>query len=156
VLEREGEGWRLAWDPQRNSFPVLIGGEGWASELTASEAQALKRALLTLWSQHRDLADTLMEEESIGLEFDLEWPADIADGGLVAGLGPEHSGKEGGTLWAALEGDRRNWSLRFVLQPTAGRRGLEGFWAQGAAASFLEAFKELALPPHQVLVPPDP
>lgn len=156
MLEREGEGWRLAWDAQREPFPVLIGGEGWASELTASEAHALQRALLTLLSQHRDLANTLMEEESIGLEFHLEWPVDTADGERARGHVPGTTSTDGGALWAALEGDRRTWSLRFVLQPTCGRRGLEGFWAQGPAASFLEAFTALALAPHQGLISPDP
>jgi len=155
-LEREGEGWRLAWDGQRDPFPVLIGGEGWASELTASEGQALQRALLTLRNQHRDLADTLMEEETIGLEFHLEWPGDTANGALAPEHHPGPTSMEGGALWVALEGDRLTWSLRFVLQPNSGRRGLEGFWAQGAAAAFLEAYTELALTPHQGLVPPDP
>ena len=156
MLEREGEGWRLAWDARRDRFPVLIGGEAWASELTASEGEALQRALLTLRSQHRDLADTLMEEESIGLEFHLEWPVDSADGEVAPGQSPEPSSKDVGALWAALEGDRQTWSLRFVLQPTSGGRGLEGLWAQGAAAAFLEAYTELDLTPHQGLVPPDP
>ncbi|MFZ9570377.1 MAG: DUF1818 family protein, partial [Vulcanococcus sp.] len=42
MIQREGEGWRLAWDASRHPFSVLIGGAGWAAELTDLEAQALR------------------------------------------------------------------------------------------------------------------
>ncbi len=125
MFEREGEGWRLAWDPQRDPFPLLIGGDGWASELTAAEGQALFRAVSLLHSQHRQLVDTLMEEEAINLDFTGTIPAPIND--------------EVGDLWVALEGDRHTWALRFVLQPTKGLRGLEGSWGPGAAAELARA-----------------
>jgi hypothetical protein len=125
VLEREGQGWRLAWDPQREPFPLLIGGEGWASELTAAEAQALGSALDRVCGQHQALVDTLMEEETICLEFT----------GCVPGSASGLSGE----LWLALEGDRHDWALRFVLQPASGQRGLEGAWARGAAMAFARA-----------------
>jgi hypothetical protein len=130
VLEREGDGWRLAWDPQRDPFPLLIGGEGWASELTASEGQSLCRALTVVRRQHQSLAETLMEEEKVSLEFT----------GVVP---PLPSGAEG-SLWLALEGDRQVWTLRFVLQPGPGQRGLEGSWGKGAAAAFADACALLA------------
>ena len=130
MLEREGQGWRLAWDPQRDPFPLLIGGEGWASELTAAEGQALRRALDRVGRQHRELADTLMEEETICLEF--------------TGSVPAPANGVAGDLWLALEGDRQDWSLRFVLQPGLGQRGLEGFWPKGAAAAFSRACATLA------------
>jgi Domain of unknown function (DUF1818) len=127
VLEREGEGWRLAWDGQRDPFPVLIGGASWASELTAAEGQALAHALGVLQSQHRALMDTLMEEESISLDY-------------------QGSTSEGGALWMALEGDRQTWSLHFVLQPAPGLRGLEGGWGCGAAVAFAQACQDLLTP----------
>ena len=125
MLEREGEGWRLAWDPQRDPFPLLIGGDGWASELTAAEGQALCRAIALVCGQHKELADTLMEEEAICLEFT----------GCVSGF--PHTAE--GELWLALEGDRQHWALRFVLQPPAGQRGLEGSWPSKAATAFAGA-----------------
>lgn len=125
MLEREGQGWRLVWDPHRAPFPLLIGGDGWASELTALEGQALCRAVLMVRGQHRELVATLMKEEALSLEFT----------GSVPGPPP---GVEG-SLWVALEGDRLAWSLRFVLQPASGQRGLEGFWARGAAEAFAAA-----------------
>jgi hypothetical protein len=133
VLQREGEGWRLAWDAQREPFPVLIGGQDWASELTAAEGLALQSALQTLRGQHRDLAETLMAEETISLDFhgSAAAPSNVSKGGAE------------GHLWVSLEGDRQTWTLRFVLQPAPGQRGLEGFWGTGAAAAFLEAYIEL-------------
>lgn len=130
MIEREGQGWRLAWDPQREPFPVLIGGDGWASELTAAEAAALQRALQLVQRQHRELADTLMEEETISLEF-------------TGNLDPHHP-REPGNLWVGLDGDRQSWALRFVLQPAPGLRGLEGAWVCGAAEHFARAFAALA------------
>jgi len=125
VLEREGPGWRLAWDEQRDPFPMLIGGEGWATELTAAEGQALCGAVDRVCGQHQALADTLLEEETICLEFTGSVPAPA-------------SGAQG-DLWVALEGDRHDWALRFVLQPASGQRGLEGSWARGAAMAFARA-----------------
>lgn len=125
MLEREGPGWRLVWNAQRCPFPLLIGGEGWASELTAAEAQVLCRALEVVCGQHRALLGTLMEEEAITLEFTAPVP--------TSGSGAE------GELWLSLEGDRQDWILRFVLQPASGQRGIEGCWGRGAAAAFAGA-----------------
>lgn len=134
MYEREGQGWRIAFDPQRHPFPILIGGEGWASELTAAEAATLHRALALVQRQHGDLVDTLMEEESLCLEFTCSLPG-------------EASAAQPGSLWVALEGDRQAWTLRFVLQPQAGQRGIEGCWARGAAAALAEAYSALDLQP---------
>ena len=40
-MQQEGPGWRLARDPDRGLHPVLIGGAGWAFELTEAEWAAL-------------------------------------------------------------------------------------------------------------------
>lgn len=123
---QEGEGWRLAVDPLRQPFPVLIGGPHWASELAAGEALGLREGVTRLLEQHRWLADQLLEEEAITLEFELSL-ADQADR-----AGPA-------CLWLELEGDRQRWSLRFVLTPAAGRRALEGGWPPAASAAFAAA-----------------
>jgi hypothetical protein len=122
---QEGEGWRLAVDPSRRPFPVLIGGSGWAAELSAAEGEALRRGVARLVDQHRQLVETLMAEEAIALELEME----LAGGGL----------------WLGLEGDRQGWSLRFVLTPAPGQRGLEGAWSSGASAAIAAAL-ELASP----------
>ena len=108
---QEGEGWRWLVDPARHPFSVLIGGQGWAVELTAEEARALQQAVLSLVQEHRQVADLLMEEETISLEL------------------------ERGPLWLALEGDRQSWELRFVLTPPSGSRAVEGSWLAAASAA---------------------
>jgi hypothetical protein len=116
---REGEGWRLAWDASRHPFSVLIGGEGWAAELTRGEAEALRDAVVDLVAQHRSLVDQLMAEEAIELELERDcW-------------------------WLSIEGDRSSWSLRVVLSPAEGQRALEGSWALGAAEPFSQALQQL-------------
>jgi hypothetical protein len=121
----EGQGWRLAVDPSRRPFSVLVGGSGWAAELTVAEARALGEGVGRLLAQHRALVETLMAEEAIELELELE---------LTSGEG---------ALWLALEGDRQRWSLRFLLTPAAGGRGLEGSWPPEAAAVFAAALEPL-------------
>ena len=117
---QEGEGWRLLVDPARHPFVVLIGGAGWAAELTAQEAQSLRQGFGQLVDQHAALADQLMEEESIDLELDL------------------------GGLWMALEGDRCHWQVRFVLTPEGPQRGLEGGWDASASQAFAAALADLS------------
>jgi hypothetical protein len=130
---QEGEGWRLLVDPARHPFVVLIGGAGWAAELTAQEAESLRQGFGQLLEQHAAIADQLMEEESIGLELDL------------------------GGLWMALDGDRRHWQVRFVLTPEGLQRGLEGSWDGSGSQAMAEALAQLGelkdwglgLPPDQ-------
>ena len=125
----EGEGWRLAFDPLRHPFPVLVGGRHWAAELSRAEAHVLQGAVARLVQQHAGLVDQLMAEEALSLE--LETPLD------------------GGQLWLVLEGDRSRWSLGFVLTPEAGVRGLEGHWEAGATAAFAAALAALRLAPAE-------
>ena len=120
----EGEGWRLVIDPARHPFAVLIGGQGWAAELTRDEVLVLGRAVARLCHQHAELVAQLMLEES--LELELELP-------LLAG--------EPGSLWMALEGDRRDWALRFVLSPGPGGRAFEGAWSAAASGPFVAALE---------------
>lgn len=124
---QEGEGWRLLVDPARCPFPVLVGGAGWAAELSRAEAAQLISGVGQLLAQHGALADQLMPEEAITLE----WERD--------------------DLWIALEGSRRSWALRFVLTPATGQRALEGEWlapASAAMAAALEAVRSLLTEPH--------
>jgi hypothetical protein len=123
VQVQEGEGWRLVVDPSRQPFAVLIGGEGWAAELTGSEARALSRGVARLVQQHRELAGSLLAEEMLGLELEVELEAEAEPGG----------GAAAGVLWLALEGDRDRWALRFVLTPGPARRALEGSWPAAAS-----------------------
>jgi len=119
VIQKEGEGWRLAWDGDRQPFSVLVGGDGWAVELTAAEAEGLRQAVADLVAQHGALVDQLMAEESIALEL------------------------ERGPWWLELEGDRSRWSLRMLYGPGPGQRGLEGHWGPAAAPAFSQALQQL-------------
>lgn len=108
---QEGEGWRLLVDPARHPFSVLIGGEGWATELTQAEAVLLAEGVACLSAQHTTLIDQLLAEEAIALEW------------------------ESGDLWLELEGDRQGWGLRFVLSSHVGLRSIEGSWPWPAASA---------------------
>ena len=127
---REGSGWRLVVDSDRHPFSVLIGGGdaaagAWAAELSHAEALALRRGVATLLVQHQALVATLMAEEAIEVAMEVAC--------------------EGGDLWLCLEGDRNRWSLRFVLTPAPGRRGVEGSWG-GEASVALAAALQTCLP----------
>ena len=115
---QEGEGWRWLEDSARHPFSFLIGGQGWASELTAEEARGLGQALVQLVQEHHDLASQLMAEESISIEL------------------------ERGPVWIGLEGDRNAWSLRFVLTPGADCRAVEGSWLPGPSAALVAALAQ--------------
>lgn len=117
-----GPGWRLQVDPQRHPYGVLIGGAGWAAELSSAEALALQQGIGRLLSQHADLQDQLMPDEAITLELDL------------------------GGLWLALEGDSLSWQLRFVLTPGGAQRALEAGWDRGASQAFAAALGQVVIP----------
>ena len=119
MVQREGEGWRLSWDAGRQPFSVLIGGDGWAAELSLSEAKALRDGVSLLAAQHADLVDQLMAEEAISLELERQpW-------------------------WIGLEGDRAGWALRVVLTPGPGQRAVEGCWSMAASRPFMAALQQL-------------
>lgn len=119
MIQQEGQGWRLAWDGNRQPFSVLVGGDGWATELTPWEAEALRDAVADLVAQHAAVADQLMAEEAIELELEREpW-------------------------WLAIEGDRNRWSLRVMLSPSPGQRAVEGCWSPDSALAFTQALQQL-------------
>lgn len=114
-LLREGSGWRLGHDPDRQPHSVLIGGATWATELSPAEAEGLTGLLRRLVDQHGALADQLMAEEAIVISA------------------------EEGDWWLELEGDREAWSLRFVLAGSGSGRGVEGQWPAPAAMAMAQA-----------------
>ena len=124
MIQLEGQGWRLAWREDHQPFgaqpfSVLIGGQGWAVELTAAEAKALAAAVVDLTGEHQALVDQLLAEEAISLEL------------------------ERGPWWLALEGDRLQWSLKGVLSPEAGQRALEVSWSVEASSALCQALQRL-------------
>lgn len=125
----EGQGWRLVVDASRTPYTALIGGEGWACELTGAELLALQQASGRLTAQHVALAGTLMAEEAIEIELELPIGDPCSDAG--------------GSLWLGLRGDRGSWSLQLVLTPEPGSRGIEGGWKPAASAAFAAALERL-------------
>ena len=117
---QEGPGWRLARDISRNPFPVLIGGEGWAFELTENEWKVLVPVIGELLEQHRNIESQLMPDESICLEMEREpW-------------------------WVCLEGDRHAWTIKVVLEGgLESIRGVEGFWPAPASQAMALAMRTM-------------
>ncbi len=141
---QEGEGWRLAHDPSRAPYPVLVGGCGWAAELSLLEARSLQEGLCRLRQQHRSLETLLMPEEQVSLELELQLEPEVpAPPSAGPGAGP--GAWEAGSLWLGLDGDRQRWALRFVLSPGGPRRGVEGAWQEGASAAIAAALALLPL-----------
>ena len=118
VIQQEGPGWRLARDPARGEFCVLIGGASWAVELTDGEWRSLVTLLAELQEQHQRLVSQLMAEEAISIEL------------------------ERGVWWGELEGNRDSWSLSVVLTAEQGR-GAEGHWPNPAAAAMVATMRTM-------------
>ena len=108
-MQAEGPGWRLAVDLARPGYQALIGGDGWAIELSLDELSQLKTLCGRLQDQHLVISDQLMAEEAIEIAL------------------------EQGPWWLELSGDRERWCLRFVLSGPSGR-GAEGSWQPPASS----------------------
>ena len=118
LLCYEGTGWRLAVGREGRLFSALIGGETWAFEITESEWRELAILVLALESQHTELQDQLMLEEAIELEM------------------------ERGVWWGCMDGDRRHWNLKLILNGEASaQRSMEAHWPSPAAAAIVAAMR---------------
>jgi hypothetical protein len=115
---REGQGWRIGWDPQAEPFVALVGGADWALELTQDEWQDFCRLALQLSQTLAQMAGELMDEERICCEV------------------------ESDRLWLEAEGYPHRYELRLILRQ--GRRG-EGTWAPEAVPDLLQASQSLDL-----------
>lgn len=136
----EGDGWRLVIDPARRPYGALIGGRDWAAELRCDELACLRRGVLTLLAQHRDLLPCLMADEDLDLELDLALtPAPEGD----AGAWQDGAAAGSGGVFVALHRQAGQWSLRFVLTPVDGSRAVEGGWTPAASAPLAAALEGL-------------
>lgn len=134
----EGNGWRLAIDPQREAYGGLIGGDHWAVELCLEELLALQGAVARLEAQYQQLQPTLMADEQIDLELDLELDSDAQQA-----PGRDGQPRRSGCLHVALTGNCQRWALRFVLTPRDGARGVEGGWPAEASLPLAAALARL-------------
>ncbi|MGD1849237.1 MAG: DUF1818 family protein [Cyanophyceae cyanobacterium] len=114
---KQGDGWRLGWNPDSEDFPGLIGAEGWALELTWAEWDEFQRLLVSLTEAVAAIASELMDGEKVACEM------------------------EGELLWLGAEGYAQHYDVRIVL--SSGRRA-EGSWAAGAIASMVQTLPTLS------------
>ena len=96
--------WRLLRDFKKGKFCFLIGIDHWSIELQKSEFESLYFLLLRINKQLIDIKNELMDEESIALVIEqLPW-------------------------FIELEGDKYEWSLRFVFESQDETRSFEMYW----------------------------
>ena len=120
MIQYEGPGWRLAKDTSRDFYTVMMGGEGWAIELTYEEWTSLRSLIEDLLNQHKKLENQLMPEESICIEL------------------------EKSPWWGCLDGDRNSWSLQLVFENNNSYdRGFEAYWPIPAAQSMAVAMRKM-------------
>lgn len=116
-IVKQGDGWRLGWNPASEEFPGLIGAEDWALELTWAEWEEFQRLLVSLTEAVAAIASELMDEEKVACEV------------------------EGELLWLGAEGYAEAYGVRIVLN--SGRRA-EGSWEAGAIASLVQTLPTLS------------
>lgn len=118
-LLKQGEGWRLGWNPETETYQGLVGGEDWAIELTEAELNDFCRLLVQLAETMEQISSELMDSERITCEA------------------------ESDLLWLEVEGFADAYSLRLILNQ--GRR-CEGNWPAQVvkelvtAVQFLQVF----------------
>ncbi|NJL49888.1 MAG: DUF1818 family protein [Leptolyngbyaceae cyanobacterium SM2_5_2] len=115
---QEGTGWRLGWDDTAPCYKGLLGGVGWALELTEPEFEVFCRLAHQVTQSMVAMTTELMEEERLTCE---------ADSDLV---------------WLEVEGFPTDYTLRFMLH--TGRRG-EGQWDGQAAEQLVQAITHLTV-----------
>jgi hypothetical protein len=115
-LIKEGSGWRLGWHPEATEFKGLVGAEDWSIELTEAELNDFCRLLGQLAASIAQIAEELMDEETIACEV------------------------ESDLLWLEAQGYPHAYSLHLIL--LTGRRG-EGQWAAKAVPDLIQAVQTL-------------
>lgn len=115
--QREGAGWRVGWNPDAPEYQGLLGGEGWALELTGPEWRDFNRLVQQLGDSMAAIAPELMPEERVAC--DGETPL----------------------IWLEVEGFPQTYGLRFIL--LTGRGG-EGSWPAAIVPHLLRGLGSLA------------
>ena len=120
MIHEEGIGWRLIIDLSKEQFPVLIGGDNAAVELTKKEWNALVPLLIDLLTEFKKYENNSFGDESIILEMQKD-------------------------IWiACLEGKNDSWSLKIILiGDSLSRRGIEMYWPIQSAQQFVLAMRKM-------------
>lgn len=116
ALLKEGKGWRLGWDDQRDTFKALVGGEHWALELTQPEFEDLRRLAQQLAETMKSMASQIMPDEQITCE------------------------QETLQIWMEVEGFHHSYGLRFIL---LNGRGGEGAWPRAIVPEILHSLENI-------------
>ena len=115
----EKKRWRLCRDFKKGKFCFLIGVDNWSIELQKSEFNSLYLLLLRINNQLSDIKDELMDEELITLEIEqLPW-------------------------YIELEGQKNEWSLRFVFESNDQTRSFEMYWPIQIAQNLFFEIKKM-------------
>ena len=111
--------WRLLKDFKKGKFCFLIGVDNWSIELQKSEFESLYFLLIKINQQLLDIKNELMDEESIALVIEqLPW-------------------------FIELEGDKYEWSLRFVFESQDETRSFEMYWPIPIAQNLFYQIKNM-------------
>ena len=103
-MVKDQKRWRLLKDFKKGKFCFLISVDNWSIELQKSEFYSLYLLLLKINEQLLAIKDELMDEESITIELEqLPW-------------------------YIKLEGEKKEWSLRFVFESQDQTRSFEMYW----------------------------
>jgi hypothetical protein len=113
-----GDGVVIAEPTDDFGFAIGIGVNPWYGVLDP-EAMALATGVARLRRQHEQIADQLLDQE----DLELDWECD--------------------NLWVGLTLHRGCWSLRFVLEGSAGRRSVEGGWDDAASQALALALEAM-------------
>ena len=115
----EKKRWRLLRDFKKGKFCFLIGIDHWSIELQKSEFESLYFLLLRINKQLIGIKNELMDEESITLELEqLPW-------------------------YIELNGNKNEWSLRFVFESQDQTRSFEMYWPIPIAQNLFYEIKNM-------------
>ena len=118
-MVKDHKRWRLLRDFKKGKFCFLISVDNWSIELQKSEFYSLYLLLLRIYEQLLDVKDELMDEESINLELEqLPW-------------------------FIELEGNKNEWSLRFVFESQDQTRSFEMYWPIPIAQNLFYEIKKM-------------
>ncbi len=118
MLEKQKR-WRLLRDFKKGKFCFLISVDNWSIELQKSEFDSLYLLLIRINEQLEDIKIELMDEESIFLELEkLPW-------------------------YIELEGNKEEWSLRFVFESQDQTRSFEMYWPIPIAKNLFHDIKKM-------------
>jgi hypothetical protein len=115
---KEGDGWRIGFNPNPATYQGLVGGQDWAIELTLAEWQDFCRLVEQLSETMQAIATELMDEEKITCEA------------------------ESDLIWLEVTGYPQSYSLRFILNQG---RCCEGQWPPEVVQDFIQSLQTLSV-----------